>query len=101
MMDKFLKMDKITIIGIIASACTGISLLPQLLKMIREKKSEGVSSIMLIVLFAGLGFWIYYGFLKMDWIIIISNSVSLMINITIAILTLIYRNQKPPAGLVM
>jgi MtN3 and saliva related transmembrane protein len=76
-------MNETTWIGLAASICTGISLLPQLLKIIKEKKASDISYPMLIILFCGLGLWIWYGVEKEDWIIIISNSVSLLINITI------------------
>jgi MtN3 and saliva related transmembrane protein len=79
-----------TWIGIGASACTGISLLPQLFKIFKEKQAADISYTMLFVLLAGLGLWIWYGFVKNDWIIIISNSVSFLINISILILNQFY-----------
>lgn len=78
-------MDKITVIGVLASVCTATSLPPQLVKISKEKKAEGVSLVMLLVLFAGLGPWIYYGMLKKDFIIIASNSLSLLINVAIMV----------------
>jgi MtN3 and saliva related transmembrane protein len=69
-------MNFITIIGILASVCTAISLVPQLVKLLKEKKAENISLLMLAVLFAGVGLWIYYGILKKDFIIIVSNSFS-------------------------
>ena len=81
-----------TIVGIIASIATGTSLLPQLFKILKEKKAESISLWMLLILFSGLAAWIYYGVLKNDWIIIISNSFSLIINILIVILSVKYKN---------
>ena len=95
-------MDQHTIIGLCASALTTTSLIPQLIKTIKEKKPEGVSVPMLIVLFVGLGCWVYYGILKSDLIIVISNSVALLINLATGIFTLIYkaRNRgKNPSNL--
>ena len=83
-----------TIVGIIASALTATSLLPQLIKLIKEKKSEGVSMVMLAVLFSGLALWIIYGILKSDWIIVVSNSFALIINFLIGILTIRYKGQS-------
>lgn len=80
-----------SIIGISASVFTATSLLPQLIKIAREKKAEDVSFGMLIVLFIGLGLWVFYGFLKKDWIITVSNGVSLAINICVAILSIKYK----------
>ena len=73
-------MNTPTMIGIAASALTGASMLPQLLKLLKEKKSGEISLMMLIVLLSGLAAWVVYGILKNDWIIIISNAFSLVIN---------------------
>lgn len=73
-------MPLITLIGIVASMLTALSLIPQLIKLVREKKSEDISVTMLLVLLSGLGLWVYYGTLKEDLIIIISNSVAFLIN---------------------
>ncbi|MES2649492.1 MAG: SemiSWEET transporter [Bacteroidota bacterium] len=90
-------MNLITIIGIAASALTAISLLPQLIKLIKEKKAEDVSMGMLLILLCGLGLWIYYGILKKDWIIIIANSFSLLINIIVSSLTIKYKRAAKTA----
>lgn len=77
-------------IGISASIFTATSLIPQLIKLVQEKKTSGVSVVMLSILFAGLALWVYYGILKSDWIIIISNSFALIINFLIVFLTIQY-----------
>ena len=87
-------MNLTSIIGIAASIGTGTSLLPQLIKMIQEKKSQDISYMMLAVLFVGLSLWTYYGFLKEDWIIIISNAFSLMVNLCIVLLSIKYKAQE-------
>jgi MtN3 and saliva related transmembrane protein len=78
-------------VGIVSGILTGISLLPQLLKVIREKESESVSLVTLVVLLAGLAGWVWYGILKEDWPIIITNSFSFLTNTAIIILSLLYR----------
>ena len=84
-------MNTVTIVGLVASVCTGMSLVPQLIKLIKEKKASDISVYMLVILFVGLGCWVFYGFLKKDWIIIISNSFSFVINMALTILTLKYK----------
>jgi MtN3 and saliva related transmembrane protein len=86
-------MEQYTIIGICASVLTATSLIPQLIKLMKDKKTRDISNLMLIVLFSGLGLWIYYGILRSDWIIIISNSFALLINLITGIL-MIYYNRK-------
>lgn len=87
-------MNSTTIIGIVASAFTGISLLPQLIKLIREKKASDISMLMLITLLTGLGLWIWYGFRINDWVIIGANALSLGLNSAIILLNLKYKEKK-------
>ena len=87
-------MTLITIIGVLASILTATSLIPQLIKIFREKKAQSISIAMLAVLFTGLSFWVWYGILRKDLIIIISNSFSLLINMITAGLTIKYKNKE-------
>lgn len=80
-----------TIIGIGASVFTSTSLIPQLIKILKEKKSKDISIVMLAVLFSGLALWVWYGFLKDDLIILISNAFALVLNLIIGILALYYK----------
>lgn len=81
-------------IGIIAGAFTACSLMPPLVKLIREKKPEQVPIGMLLVLLCGLILWIYYGILKTDWPIIVTNSFSLLQNVTMITLRQLYKNKN-------
>jgi len=79
------------IIGISASVFTAMASLPQLLKIIKEKKADDISAIMLLVLLTGLGLWVCYGFFKKDWILIIANSFSFLLNLVISVLKMVYK----------
>ncbi|MES2725551.1 MAG: SemiSWEET transporter [Bacteroidota bacterium] len=70
-------------IGIVAGVFTAFSLVPQLVKIIKEKKANDISIIMLLVLFIGIGFWIWYGVIKEDLPIIATNLASLIINLLV------------------
>ncbi len=83
-----------TIIGIIASSATAASMIPQLIKIVREKKAEDVSLLMPFILLGGLCCWVWYGLLKNDWIIIISNSFSVLVNVGIVIATVKYKTKS-------
>jgi len=87
-------MTTIELVGIGASVLTAVSLMPQLIKLLKEKKAENVSLGMLAILFAGLGLWTGYGFLKNDWIIIVSNTFSFAINLVLAFFALKYKKNK-------
>lgn len=78
-------------VGIIAGLFTALSLLPQLIKLIRNKKAEDISLFFLIILFCGLGLWIWYGVLRNDTPIIVTNAVSLAIVLMIIVLGIRYK----------
>jgi len=77
-------------IGLIAGILTASSLLPQFIKILKEKKAEDISVPMLLILLSGVGLWIYYGMLKEDLPIIVTNCFSMVINIGVIILKFRY-----------
>ena len=83
-----------TWIGLAASIFTGISMLPQLIKIYKEKKPSDISWIMLLMLIAGLALWIWYGIKKDDYLIIISNSFALLVNLNVVILNIVFRKNR-------
>ena len=87
-------MNGTEIIGIIAGILTATSLLPQIIKIAKEKKAEDVSIAMLLVLMCGVGLWIYYGFKRDDLPIIATNILSIVLNIITLILRMKYRQRK-------
>ena len=84
----------INVIGLIAGILTSISLLPQLIKIIKKKQAEDVSKPMLIILFCGVGLWIYYGWLREDIPIMATNALSLLLNLSIMIASVRYRSKS-------
>lgn len=83
-----------TVLGFVAGALTAISMLPQLIKTLKLKKAEEVSVLMLVVLITGVSLWLFYGVLKKDWPIVITNATSLLINLIMMTLRIIYRPEK-------
>ena len=83
----------IQIIGIAASVLTAIAILPQLIKIMKERKKQDVSMLMFGVLICGQLLWVVYGIMKADWIIIVSNAFSFLINAMFLILNIYYRNR--------
>jgi len=80
-------------IGLGAGICTGISMLPQLTKIIKEKKAKDISFFMLFILLTGVAGWIWYGIVKKDYPIIITNSFSFAVNVLVLFFSLRYRNR--------
>jgi MtN3 and saliva related transmembrane protein len=87
-------MDLITIIGIGASICTATASIPQLVKIIKCKKADDISLAMLLVLIAGLGLWVFYGFLKKDIILMVANAIPFIVNTLIVFFTFRYKSDQ-------
>jgi len=82
------------LVGILAGILTSSSLIPQLVKIIKTKKAEDISMPMLLILFVGVGLWVFYGVLGRDWPIIITNSVSLILNLVVLLFSYVYRDRS-------
>ena len=87
-------MENVTIIGIAASILTAVAMLPELVRLIRAKDPEPVSWWVPTLLLLGVGGWVWYGFLKDDWIIICSNVFSWAVNACILVLSLRYGKKQ-------
>ncbi len=76
--------------GFIAAALTTIAFLPQVIKTWRTKKAEDVSIVMLLMFITGLIFWIIYAIQVSVLPVLIANIITLILNLTILSLKLIY-----------
>ena len=83
-------MDYITIIGLIAGACTTISFLPQVFKIYRTREARGLSLGMYIILSVGISLWVVYGILSKNLPIIMANSIVFILCIWIVIMKIKY-----------
>jgi MtN3 and saliva related transmembrane protein len=79
------------LIGFAAGVLTAVSLFPQVIKTIKEKKADHITPFIFIILIAGNGLWVYYGILKSDLPIVITNCFSLLMDITMLYLKFRYR----------
>lgn len=80
-----------SITGLVAGVFTSTSLLPQLIKIIKEKKVEDLSLGMFFTLMTGLALWVVYGVMRNDLPIIITNCFSLVLNVAILVLSFKYK----------
>jgi MtN3 and saliva related transmembrane protein len=88
-------LDTTQLIGLAAGICTSISLLPQLIKMFKNKSAGDISLFYLAILLAGLLLWIWYGFRREDTPILITNIFSLTLNILLIIMGIYYKRKNP------
>lgn len=79
------------VIGTAAGILTSIAMVPQLFKVIKEKNVEDISGLMLGVLISGLILWIWYGSMKGELPIILSNSFAVLVNLILAFCLIKYK----------
>ena len=80
-------------LGIIAGILTSVSMLPQLIKVLKEKNADDISPIMLLILICGLSLWVWYGILKDEPPIIYSNAFAVCVNLSLLTSYFIYRKR--------
>lgn len=66
-------------------------MLPQLAKVIRTKETADLSVATIAVLLAGVSLWVYYGIMKNELPIIVSNAFSVLVNLTLLVCLFIFR----------
>lgn len=78
-------------IGSVAAFSTTVCWVPQALKILREKRTEGLSLVTQIVFTLGVGLWLAYGLLLHNWPILLANALTLMLSLAILFLKVRYR----------
>ena len=89
----------IDVVGVCAGLCSMSSFIPQIVKIVREKRVQAVSLRMYVVTVTGFTLWIAYGVLLGSWPVWMSNAVNLVLAGTILALKLRYGSGAPgPRG---
>lgn len=81
------------ILGLVAGGITSVAMLPQLIKVLKEKNVEDLSWLMITSLIVGLSLWVWYGFIKEELPIILSNAFAVLVNVCLLISYFIYRKK--------
>ncbi len=77
-------------IGIIAGIITTSALIPQAVKIYRNKSARDISLAMFIFLAVGICLWLFYGILLGELPLILANSFSLLFILSIIIMKIRY-----------
>ena len=75
-------------IGILAAILTTSAFIPQVYKIYKEKKAQGVSLTMYLIMFVGVLLWLVYGILIGSIAIIVANSVTAILQLFVIIFKL-------------
>lgn len=84
-------MDYVEILGLVAAVLTTASFLPQAIKVIKTKNTEGLSLSMYSMFVGGVLLWLIYGFIIESLPIILANGVTLFLSGTVLVLKIRYK----------
>ena len=76
------------LIGLLAAILTTSAFIPQVYKIYKEKKAQGVSLTMYLIMFVGVLLWLVYGVLIGSIAIIVANSVTAVLQLFVIIFKL-------------
>lgn len=80
----------VDLIGFVAAFCTTVSFVPQVLKTWKTRDLSGISLGMYSVFTLGISFWLIYGLLQSDWPLVIANTITGVLSLTILIMKIRY-----------
>ncbi|HEY0634053.1 MAG TPA: SemiSWEET transporter [Gammaproteobacteria bacterium] len=86
-------MDIINLLGSAAGTLTTIAFVPQVLKTWRTRSGEDISTGMFLLFSSGVLLWLLYGVALDAAPIIIANTITLLLALTIILLKWRYRNR--------
>ncbi len=69
-------MDQVTLIGLLAAACTTFAFFPQVYKIYRTKHTRDLSLPMYVIFAMGVLLWLIYGIMIKNLPIILANGIT-------------------------
>jgi len=81
----------VEIIGLIAALLTTSSFLPQVIRVWKTKSTKDISLTMYINMFIGVGLWLVYGIAIDSLSVILANSVTIVLVLSILYFKLKYK----------
>jgi MtN3 and saliva related transmembrane protein len=87
-------MDTATIIGSIAAVLSTASFTPQAWKIIKSRETKDISAGMYALTVTGFAMWTTYGIILMQWPLIVTNSICLVLSAFILTMKLLPRREK-------
>jgi MtN3 and saliva related transmembrane protein len=85
-------MDLLQTLALISGTVAAVAGLPQIFRLLKRKSSNDISISMYFILGMTMSIWIFYGFDRNDFAIILPNAISLCMVIATVFLVLRYRN---------
>ena len=87
-------MSAVTLLGLVAAACTMTAFVPQVVKTYRTRSSADLSIGMYALLTSGAALWLAYGLLIQDVPVILTNLVTLVLLLAVDVQILLHRRAR-------
>lgn len=87
-------MEMATIIGICATVASTVSFVPQAWKIIKSRQTHDISTGMYAVTVVGFALWMAYGVILVQWPLIFTNAVCLILSAFILTMKILPRHEK-------
>lgn len=79
-------------LGLVAGSLTTIAFVPQVVKIWKSRHAHDISLAMFAIFSSGVALWLVYGFLIGSMPVIVANSITLVLALTILVLKIRYRD---------
>jgi MtN3 and saliva related transmembrane protein len=87
-------MDPALVVGYLASACSMTSFVPQAWKIIKTGDTAAISKRMYAVTVTGFALWSVFGVMRMEWPIILTNTVCFCLSTFILIMKMLPKRAR-------
>ena len=85
------EINMVSLLGLIAAFCTTFAFVPQAIRIIKTRHTKDLSLGMYIIFSLGVFLWLIYGFMQMDFPIMLANFVTFIFSFTILMMKLKYK----------
>lgn len=76
---------RMELLGFIAGFCTTLSLVPQVIKVIRTRQTRDIALGMYVLMVIGVFFWLLYGLSTKAISVIVANSITLVLSLIVLV----------------
>lgn len=87
-------MNWIDVLGYAAAVCSTVSFVPQALRILKTRDTGAISAPMYALTTLGFALWLAYGVAKVEWPLILTNGICLVLAAFILVMTIASTRQK-------
>lgn len=87
-------MNSIAVLGYAAALCSTISFVPQALRILKTRDTGAISAPMYALTTLGFALWLAYGVARVEWPLILTNGICLVLAAFILVMTIASTRQK-------